>query len=127
MRAFGLLGLVITLAIGMYFYSTQVKTLAPATAAAGGTPQDITTIAGVKNDLISIANAERGYMATQGKYASLDELISGNYITIRSERPPYTYNIEASGTTFRATATRTTKGYPTQLWIGDDMQVQSSN
>jgi hypothetical protein len=127
MRAFGLLGLVITLAIGMYFYSTQVKTLAPGTAAAGGTPQDITTITGVKNDLISIANAERGYMATQGKYASLDELISGNYITIRNERPPYTYSIEASGTTFRATATRTTKGYPTQLSIGDDMQVQSSN
>jgi hypothetical protein len=127
MRAFGLLGLVITLAIGMYFYSTQVKTLAPSTAAAGGNPQDITTVTGVKNDLISIANAERGYMASQGKYASLDELISGNYITIKSERPPYIYNIEASGTSFRATATRTTKGYPTQLSIGDDMQVQSSN
>ncbi len=125
MRVFGFLGTVITLAIGMYIYSQQVKTIAP--AAAGGNPQDVTTITGVKNDLISIANAERGYMASQGKYASLDELISGNYLTIKTERPPYTYNIESSGNSFRATATRTTKGYPAQLWIGDDMQVQSSD
>ena len=127
MRAFGLLGLVITLAIGMYLYSMQVKTLVPSAAAAGGNTQDITTITGVKNDLISIANAERGYMASQGKYASLEELISGNYLTIKSERPPYIYNIETFGNSFRATATRTTKGSPAQLWIGDDMQVQASD
>jgi len=125
MRAFGFLGTVITLAIGMYLYSIQVKTLQPAGAA--GNSQDVTTITGVKNDLISIANAERGYQASQGKYASLEELISGNYLTIKSERPPYIYNIEASGNSFRATATRTIKGSPAQLWIGDDMQVQASD
>ncbi len=125
MRVFGFLGTVITLAIGMYLYSSQIKTLQP--TAAGGNPEDVATIAGVKNDLISIGNAERGYMASQGKYASLDELISGNYVTIRSERPPYIYNVEASGNSFRVTATRTTKGSPAQLWIGDDMQVQSSD
>jgi hypothetical protein len=125
MRVFGFLGTVITLAIGMYLYSSQIKTFQP--SAAGGNQEDVTTITGVKNDLISIGNAERGYMASQGKYASLDELISGNYVTIRSERPPYIYNVEASGNSFRATATRTTKGSPAQLWIGDDMQVQSSD
>ncbi|MGA9472219.1 MAG: hypothetical protein WBV36_07130 [Terriglobales bacterium] len=125
MRAFGILGTVITLAIGMYIYSIQVKTLMPSGAA--GNSQDVTTITGVKNDLISIANAERGYQASQGKYASLEELISGNYLTIKSERPPYMYNIETSGNGFRATATRMTKGSPAQLWIGDDMQVQASD
>ena len=125
MRAFGFLGTIITLAIGMYLYSSQIKTFQP--SAGGGNKEEVTTITGVKNDLISIANAERGYMASQGKYASLDELISGNYITIRSERPPYMYNIETSSGGFRATATRMTKGSPAQMWIADDMQVQSSD
>ena len=125
MRAFGILGTVVTLAIGMYIYSIQVKTLMPSGAA--GNSQDVTTITGVKNDLISIANAERGYQASQGKYASLEELISGNYLAIKSERPPYIYNIETSGNGFRATATRMTKGSPAQLWISDDMQVQASD
>lgn len=125
MRVFGFLGTVITLAIGMYIYSTQIKAIEP--AAASSNPQEVTTITGVKNDLISIANAERGFMATQGKVGSLEELLSGNYLTIKSERPPYIYNIESSGNSFRVTATRTTKGSPAQLWIGDDMQVQSSD
>ena len=125
MRAFGLLGTVITLAIGMYIYSIQVKTLHP--EAVGGNKEDVTTITGVKNDLISIANAERGYQASQGKYASIEELISGNYLTIKSERPPYIYNIEISGNGFRATATRSIKGSPAQLWISDNMQVQASD
>lgn len=125
MRAFGLLGTVIVLAVGMYLYSSQIKTFQPQAVGAKG--EDPVNITGVKNDLISIATAERGYMASQGKYASLDELISGNYVTIRRERPPYTYSVEASGSSFRATATRTTKGFPATLWIGDDMQVQSSD
>jgi hypothetical protein len=125
MRAFGFLGTVITLAIGMYLYSSQIKTFQP--SAAAGNTEDTANIAGVKNDLISIANAERGYMASEGKFGSIDELINGKYITIRSERPPYTYSVEPSGNSFRVTATRTTKGSPAQLWIGNDMQVQSSD
>jgi len=76
---------------------------------------------------LGIANAERGYLASQGKYATLDELVSGNYITIKSERPPYTYDVETSSGSFRATATRTTKGAPAQLWITETMQVQASD
>ena len=124
MRLFGFLGTVITVAIGMYIYSLQVKTLAPSTAGNGA---EVTTVAGVKNDLISIANAERGYLAGQGKYGSLDELISGNYVTVKGERPPYIYEVEINPNGFRATATRTTKGAPAQLWITDNMQVQASD
>lgn len=125
MRLFGFLGTMITVAIGMYIYSLQVKTLAP--SAAGGNGEEVTTITGVKNDLISIANAERGYLASQGKYGSLDELISGNYVTVKGERPPYIYEVELNSSGFRVTATRTTKGAPAQLWITDNMQVQASD
>lgn len=124
-RAFGFVGTIATLAIGMYIYSVQIKTLSPSTG--GGNSEDVATIAGVKNDLIGIANAERGYLASQGKYASLDELISGNYLTIKSERPPYVYDVEITDSSFRAIATRTTKGAPAQLWITENMQVQASD
>ena len=124
-RALGFVGTIVTMAIGMYIYSVQVKTLSPSTGS--GSPEEFATIAGVKNDLIGIANAERGYLASQGRYASLDELISGNYITIKGERPPYFYDVETTDSSFRATATRTTKGAPAQLWITNTMQVQASD
>jgi hypothetical protein len=123
--AFGILATVITMAIGVYVYSLQIKTLTP--AAGPSNAGEVANITGVKNDLISIANAERGYLASQGKYASLDELTSGNYLTIKGERPPYVYDVETSSEGFRATATRTTKGAPAQLWITETMQVQASD
>ena|SRR5271163_4036822 len=125
MRAFGFLGTVITLAIGMYIYSLQTKTLGPGLGS--GDPAEVALLTGVKNDLIVIANAERGCLAQTGKYGSLDELTSGNYITIKGERPPYVYDVEITSGAFRATATRTTKGAPAQLWITADMQVQASD
>ena len=97
-RLIGFVGTVVTLAIGMYIYSLQVKTLRP--GAGGGNSEDVVTITGVKNDLIGIANAERAYMATEGKYASLDELKAGNYISIRAERPPYVYDVETTSSSF---------------------------
>jgi hypothetical protein len=124
-RVFGFVGTIVTMAIGMYIYSLQVKTLTPGTGSGNG--EEVAIITGVKNDLISIANAERGFMASQGKYASMGELISGNYITIKSERPPYVYDVETAAEGFRATATRITKGAPAQLWITEGMQVQASD
>jgi len=125
-RVLGFLGTVITMAIGMYIYSLQVKTLSPSTGG-GGNTEEVATITGVKNDLVGIANAERGYQASQGKYASLGELTSGNYLTIKGERPPYIYDVEIGSSGFRATATRTTKGAPAQLWITEAMEVKASD
>jgi len=124
-RVLGFLGTIITMAIGMYIYSQQVKTLTP--GAGNGNTQDAATIVGVKNDLIAIANAERGYLASQGKYASLDELTSGNYLSFKGDRPPYIFDVELTSGSFRAIATRTTKGTPAQLWITETMQVQASD
>jgi hypothetical protein len=124
-RVLGFIGTIVTMAIGMYIYSQQVKAITP--GAGSGDSAEFATIAGVKNDLVSIANAERGCLASEGKYVSLDELVSGNYVSIKSERPPYIYAVELSSGSFRATATRTTKGAPAQLWITEEMQVQSSD
>ena len=124
-RAFGFLGTVIVMAVGMYIYSLQLKN---ASAPGGaGTQTGTANLVGVKNDLISIANAERGYFATQQKYASLDELVSGNYITIERQRPPYTYDVETTATGFHVTATRDSAGAPAQLWIDENMLIKSSN
>jgi len=123
-RVFGFLSIVATMAIGLYIYSQQVKTLTPGSGS--GNPVEVANITGVKNDLISIANAERGYLATEGKYASLEELISGHYLSIKGERPPYTYDVETTSSSFKATATRTTKGAPARLWITETMEVQAS-
>ena len=124
-RAFGFISIIVVMAAGMYIYSIQLKdTTAPGNAT---TPTGTANIVGIKNDLISIANAERGYFATEQKYASLDELVSGHYITIERQRPPYTYDVETTSTGFRVTATRDTAGSPAQLWIDENMQVQSSN
>jgi hypothetical protein len=123
-RAFGFVGIVIVMAVGMYIYSVQLKN---ATAPGdGATPAGTATIVGVKNDLISIANAERGYFATQQKYASLDELVSGKYITIERQRPPYSYDVETTDSGFRVTATRDGAGGPAQFWIDETMEVKSS-
>jgi len=124
-RLFGFVGTLATLAIGMYIYSLQVKAIDPSAAPTNG--PEVATIAGVKNDLLAIANAERSFWASEGTYASLDQLVSGNYLTIKHERPPYVYDIEVSSGTFRATATRTTKGAPAQLWITESMEVRSSD
>jgi hypothetical protein len=124
-RALGFLGIVIVMAVGMYLYSNQLK---EASAPGGaGTPTGTANIVGVKNDLISIANAERAYFATEQKYASLDELTEGKYITIERQRPPYTYDVATTSSGFRVTATRDSAGTPAQLWIDETMQVQSSN
>jgi hypothetical protein len=124
-RALGLIGTVVTLAVGMYIYSLQVRNLQP--SASGTNASDETAlITGVKMDLIGIANAERGYMAAQGKYASMDDLISGGYLTIGHERPPYVYDVSVTSSGFSATATRTTKGSPVQMWVTESMEVQSS-
>jgi hypothetical protein len=123
-RLFSFVGLVAVMAVGMYIYSKQLPS-----SATGGTanPQDTVNITGVKNDLLSIAQAERGYIATEGKYAPLDDLISGHYITINKQRPPFSYDIESTSNGFRVTATRSGPGSPARMWIDETMEIQFSD
>jgi len=124
-RVFGFLSIVIVLALGMYIYSQQVKS---ATAAGGqSTPTGAVNINGVRSDLLSLASAERNYFAQQGKYASLEDLISEKYVTIERSRPPYSYEISTTSSGFQVTATRSTPGSPAKIWIDENMQMQSGD
>lgn len=123
-RALGFLSIVITMAVGMYIYSSQLKSTSPSGTA---NPEASVNIIAVQNDLVSIARAERQYLAEKGSYASLNELVSANFVTIKGDRPPYSYQVETSSDSFRITATRSTPGSPTQIWVDDSMQVHSSN
>jgi hypothetical protein len=126
-RLFGFLSLVVGLAVGMYFYSRQVQN---SSAAAGtNTPQATINMTGVRTDLMTIAGAERRYYAGEGRYGSLDELISANYIAVARERPPYTYSVEISFGGFRVVATRAegdTSGTPAQLSVDQNMEFRTS-
>jgi hypothetical protein len=127
-RLFSFLSVIIVMAVGMYIYSQQIQSSSAPTGA--NTPKAAINIAGVKSDLMSIANAERRYFATEGKYASFDELISSNTITVARQRPPYTYDVETSSGGFRVVATRSgddTSGTPARLSVDENMEFQSSN
>ena len=126
-RLFGFIIVMIVMAAGMYIYSRQ----ATSTSAAAGAnnPKAAINITGVRSDLMTIAQAERGYFALEGKYASLDELISSRSLTVSRQRPPYTYDIETSGNGFRVIATRNgddNSGTPAQLTVDENMQFQES-
>jgi len=125
--AFGFVAVIITLGVGMYIYSWQTQS---SSAAAGvNNPKAAINITGVRRDLISIATAERQYFVSEGKYGSLEELISSNYVTVSRERPPYTYEVETSSNGFRAVATRSSddgSGAPAQLSVNENMEFQQS-
>ena len=126
-RLFGFLMLLFGLGAGVYFYTHQAQS---ASAAAGTTnPQAAVNVTGVRSDLMTIAQAERGYFALEGKYASLDELISSKSLTIARERPPYSYEVQTSSSSFRVVATRTGEnaaGTPSQISVNENMEFQTT-
>lgn len=126
-RAFGFLSVIIVMAAGMYIYSRQAQS--SSAAAGANSPKAAINITGVRSDLISIATSERRYYATEGKYASFDELVSANYITVARQRPPYTYEVQTSANGFRVVAMRAGDdggGTPAQLSVDENMDFQTS-
>src|SRR5208337_3809200 len=62
-------------------------------------------ITGVRSDLLSIAQAERGNIALNSQCASLDEMATAGTMNMaRRERDGYTYEVECSGSDFRVVA-----------------------
>ena len=61
------IGLLVVAVICILGYVLILKKTAPT---GGGTPQQTIDVAGVKNDLIAIAQAERSYQAEHGSYAT---------------------------------------------------------
>ncbi len=101
MRA--LVGVLVAAAVFFGIYYLCLKKM-PTTDEATAPTQAI-SLTGVGSDLMQIAEAERGYIATNGHCASLDELVSSNSLSMsRSERNGYTYSVECSSGDFTATA-----------------------
>ena len=99
-RIFGFTALIVVVAIGGYIYLGQMQTV----TLKGSAPKAAIEVTGVRTDLIAIANAERRYFATAGKYATLDELRVNSDITI-ANRANYSYSAEIGDTTFKIIAT----------------------
>ncbi len=99
-RSTGFIGLVIVVAVGGYFYTSQLKQV----AANGNAPATAVSVTGVRNDLLAMAQSERRYLATHPAYASLEELRSDGDIHVPN-RPDFVYAIDAGTDHFTITAT----------------------
>jgi len=84
----GLVGLLISAAIGLGIYMYTLKESSPGPGMV--VTQNISVV-GVKNDLVAIAQAERMYYTQNGSYADLPTLTSTGTMNIaRTSRDGYT-------------------------------------
>ena len=119
MRVFGLLGVVIVLGVGLFLYQRSAEEIPE-----GSPQQQIDTVA-IRQRLLAIGQTERQYQATNGKYATLEELASADLLPGGTEQRGYRYTATISATGFTITATPTAAdktGWPT-LEITEAMQV----
>jgi hypothetical protein len=101
MRALASLLVVAALLFGAYYFYMKKM---PASDEGTASTQAI-NLTGVRADLLQLAQAERGYIAVNGRCASLEELVSSNSLTMsRPERDGYSYSTECSGSDFTITA-----------------------
>lgn len=98
-RAIGFLVLIITVGIGGYVYMKQAQSI----TSVGSTPQTTIDVTAVRNDLMTMATAERNYFASNGKYVSLEQLKSDGDVTVPN-RANYSYSAETSESTFKIIA-----------------------
>jgi hypothetical protein len=119
-RMFGFIVILIVVAIGGYVYVGQMHTLTPK----GSSPNAAIAVTAVRNDLISIANAERRFFATNGKYATIDDLRLNDDISVAG-RAEYAYTAEISDTDFEIIAnySGTDRNTPKRIRINGAMQI----
>jgi len=91
---------VIVAAVGGYLYTRQATSVIQV----GSTPQTTIDVTAVRNDLLGIANAERRYFASNGKYATLEELRTHGDTNIPT-RAHYSYSVQTTDTSFKIIAT----------------------
>jgi hypothetical protein len=120
-------GMVIGLVIAAAIVWFAVKTEFTQGPAGGQPPKEVIDVVGVKNDLLSIGQAERVYLASHGSYASVDDLQKDGSLTFNGEnRRGYNYSAELDdGQHFKITATPSDPAkasWPT-LSIDETMQV----
>ena len=120
MRAFGLIAVVIVLCAGFLIYQRRATTVMES-----GSPQEQIDATAIRQRLLTIAQTERQYQASNGKYATLEELASENLLPGGTEQRGYTYTAEIRGEGFTITARPTDpakKDWPT-LEVTETMTV----
>jgi hypothetical protein len=129
MRLLAMLLVFSALLFGAYvFYLKKLPTTDSGTAST-----QAISLAGVRSDLLQIAQAERANVASNGSCASLPDLISSNVLTMtRTERDGYTYSVECSSAEFNAVARHAPApaGSPIRypnLAVDQNMQVHEVN
>ena len=103
--AFGMAGLLIVLMIGYLIYTSQIREVSRDKPLA-----QQTNVVAVQRDLFSLGQAEKLYLATNGNYATLEELRSSNVMNSIPDgsRLGYKYSVEIDGNAhFRITASAT--------------------
>ena len=100
MRVFGILGVVIVLCAGFYFYQRSI-----ADVSEEGSPQEQIDTTAIRQRLLTIGQTERQYQATNGKYATLEQLASDNLLPGGTEQRGYTFSASVAATGFTVTAT----------------------
>lgn len=118
----GILGLVLVAAIVYYLYSVQFSRVD-----GGVPPARQIDMVGVRSDLISLAQSERIFLATNGVYGTLEQLQrSGNFSFTGMRRRGYVYEAEVDGARhFRIVARPADPPVPERptLSIDETMQI----
>lgn len=120
MRLFGILGVILTLCIGYYVYQRSVTALPGESS-----PQEQIDTVAIRQRLLTIAQTERQYQATNGAYATLDQLAQAGLLPGGTEQRGYTFSATVAATGFTITATPTDEDkedWPT-LEITESLQV----
>jgi hypothetical protein len=120
MRIFGILGVVIVLCVGFLVYQRSIADISE-----DGSPQEQIDTVAIRQRLLTIAQAERQYQASNGKYATLEQLASDNLLPGGTEQRGYSFSADISSTGFTITATPAAEDkadWPT-LEITEAMQV----
>ena len=120
MKIFGILSLLIVLCVGFFVYQ---RSLANVPEGESLTAQIDTTA--IRQRLLTIAQTERQYQASNGKYATLEQLSADNLLPGGTEQRGYTFTANISSTGFTITATPTDpdkEDWPT-LEVTERMQV----
>lgn len=123
----GFAGMLVVLVVSLFVYKFYFTSGQAAVRPAALT-QTVDVI-GVKNDLLSIAQAERVYQAEHSTYGSLDDLVSSGAMAYKKTgRQGYTYAAEASTDSFRITArcTETAPAGCTNFAIDQTMEITST-
>jgi hypothetical protein len=119
---FGILGLLSAAAIIHVLYTSQVRR-----AAGDGPPRQQIELVRVRTDLLALAQAERLYMASNGRFATLEELrTSGGMDLAAAGRRGYVYDVQIeNGLHFRIIARPSDASNPQwpTLSIDENMRI----